>query len=128
MVEDLDMDVNILVKDTIREADGLAMSSRNAYLSPNERIVAPIVYRSLCEAREMFQQIQLGESIESSTLQEAVKTTLRRERMVSEIQYVSVDCKETMRHLTQVTRTDGAIISLAVKVGSVRLIDNILLV
>ena len=127
LVEDLDMDVHVVVKDTIREPDGLAMSSRNAYLSPAERLAAPTVYCSLCAARDQFQQLQPGESITSATLKGSVESVLRSEPLVSEIQYVSVDSKATMRPLTEVSQGEGAIISLAVKIGSVRLIDNIVL-
>jgi pantoate--beta-alanine ligase len=127
IVEDLDMDVNIVVSETIREPDGLAMSSRNAYLTPREREVAPIVYQSLCSAKELFEGLQEGESIESSTLREKVESTLKTEPLVSEVQYVAIDSKATMRPLQNVLRSEGAVISLACKVGSVRLIDNIIL-
>jgi pantoate--beta-alanine ligase len=127
IVEDLDMDVNIVVKDTVREGDGLAMSSRNAYLTAEERLAAPVVYRSLCNARKVFERLLEDESIDSSILRETVESELRNEPLISKIQYVSVDSKATMRPLTEVTRSEGAIISLACKVGSVRLIDNIVL-
>jgi len=127
IVEDLDMDVNIIVKDTIRETDGLAMSSRNAYLTATERQAAPIVYQSLCAARREFEQLRDGQVVDSSVLIQAVEAVLRREKLVSEIQYVSVDDKATMRPMTQVSRQEGAVVSLACKIGSVRLIDNIVL-
>ena len=130
IVDDLNLDVNIVVKDTIREDDGLAMSSRNAYLSADERRAAPVVYRSLCAARDLFErqrQSSEASSISATALQEAVRSVLNAEPLVSEIQYVSVDCKETMQQCENVAVTEGAIVSLACKVGSVRLIDNIVL-
>ena len=122
----MDMDVHVVIADTVREPDGLAMSSRNAYLTVEERRAAPIVYQSLCAARERFMECG-GASIESAVLRETVESVLRSEPLISEIQYVSVDSKATMRTLEHVNREDGALISVACKLGSVRLIDNILL-
>ena len=142
MVQDLDMDMEIVVKDTVREADGLAMSSRNAYLTTAERRAAPVVYRALCAAWDQWERLprtavaggggggsalSSTSSIESCELQETIKSVLGSEPLVSEIQYISVDSKATMQPLTHVSRDEGAIISLACKVGSVRLIDNIVL-
>lgn len=127
MVDDLDMNVNVNIGNTVRESDGLAMSSRNAYLTPTERSAAPIVYQSLCAAGDLFRILKAGESIDSSVLRDAVESVLRSEALVSEIHYVSIDSKSTMKTLEHVNREDGALISLACKLGSVRLIDNILL-
>lgn len=124
VVEDLNMDLDVVVMDTIREADGLAKSSRNAYLSPTERRAAPVVYRSLVAAKEAFNR---DPSVSSAELVATTRKVLQSEPLVSEIQYISVDSKATMRPISQPTKEDGAVISLACKVGSVRLIDNILL-
>jgi pantoate--beta-alanine ligase len=120
------MDVNVLVQDTIREADGLAMSSRNAYLTADERKVAPVVYRSLCSARDLFLNAP-GESISANQLREKVEQVLQSEPLVSDVLYVSVDSKATMQSCEQVQKREGALISLACRLGSVRLIDNIVL-
>lgn len=127
IVEDLNMDVNIVVKDTIREKDGLAMSSRNAYLTAEERMKAPVVYNSLCSAKTMFEQLKEGEGIPAEALKQAVQSVLQSEPLITDIQYVSVDHKATMRPVEYVDRRSGAIISLACKLGNVRLIDNIVL-
>jgi pantoate--beta-alanine ligase len=121
VVEDLDMDLNVVVMDTVREDDGLAMSSRNAYLNAEERKAAPAVYRSLCAAKDMYKR---DSGVGSSELVDAVERILRGEPLVSEIQYVSVDSQATMQPVEQVGK-EGAIVSLACKLGSVRLIDNV---
>ena len=123
IVEDLNMNLNVVVLDTVREDDGLAMSSRNAYLTDEERQVAPVVYRSLCAAKELYDKTR---NVQSSDLMNATRTVLASEPLVSEIQYISVDSKATMQPLEMVTE-EGAVISLACKVGSVRLIDNIVI-
>ena len=115
--------MNVLIMDTIREQDGLAMSSRNAYLEPEERIASSILYRSLLQAKVLHEQ---EGSVESSDLVSVVEEGLKSEPLVSEIQYISVDSKETMQPILRVDG-GGAVISIACKVGSVRLIDNIIL-
>lgn len=125
IVEDLDMDVNVIVHDTVRENDGLAMSSRNAYLTTEERKAAPVLYRSLLAAKEMF--LSSADVIPAVDLRNVVEAKLRSEPLVKEIQYVSVDNKQTMQPIQKVLRQNGAIVSIACKVGSVRLIDNMVL-
>ena len=100
------------------------MSSRNAYLTKDERKVAPIVYQSLCTARDLYHGSD--GPISAQHLQEVVESILRSEPLVTDVQYVSVDCRETMRPL-QTVGEEGAILSLACKIGSVRLIDNMVL-
>lgn len=126
IVEDLDMDVNVIVLDTIREDDGLALSSRNAYLTTEERRAAPVLYRSLCAAKELFQSVD-GDVIPAADLREVVEAELKSEPLMGEIQYVSIDNQATMQPIQKVLRQNGAIVSIACKVGSVRLIDNIVL-
>ena len=130
LVQDLDMGIDIHIMDTIREADGLAMSSRNAYLPGPERAAAPVVYRSLCAARDLyFQQSQSPKTTTTTTLalQARVRQVLAQEPLISDVLYVAVDSRETMRPLETVERGTGAIVSLACKLGGVRLIDNIIL-
>ena len=125
IVADLDMPLEISVQDTVREADGLAMSSRNAYLTLDERKVAPIVYKSLLRARELLDLSP--SSLPSAEVIRAVTEVLHTEPLVSDVQYVSVDSKETMLPLSEISKQEGAVVSLACKLGSVRLIDNIVL-
>lgn len=124
IVHDLDMDVNVMVLDTVREPDGLAMSSRNAYLSSREREAAPVVYRSLCRARDLYHS--RGGSISADILKQEVQRVLKTEPLITQVQYVTIDDRETMRPIGKVGQ-EGAVISLACKLGSVRLIDNMVL-
>lgn len=119
------MDVNVVVGDTVREPDGLAMSSRNAYLTDIERPAASIIYKSLTTAKEVWEKNPL---IESSELISIVKSVLQSEPLVSEIQYVSVESMSTMKAISRPSDSEhGATISLGCVVGKVRLIDNIVL-
>jgi len=128
LVEDLDMGIDIQIQDTVREADGLAMSSRNAYLGATERAAAPVVYRSLCAARDLYSSsTATTTTIPSADLQARVQEIIQQEPLISELLYVAVDSRETMRPLGAVEKGSGAIVSLACKLGGVRLIDNIVL-
>lgn len=127
ITQDLNIDVNIQVMKTIREHDGLAMSSRNTYLTTEERKVAPVVYESLCAAKNKYEVATVDNlCITTCRLRDVVVGVLTREPLVTEIQYVSVGCKETMRSLNEVG-SNGAIISTACQIGTVRLIDSIVL-
>jgi len=120
MSRDLDFPVEIVICPTIREPDGLAMSSRNVYLSPEERRSATVLSRGLFQAREAFSS---GER-EAQKLVKVVLDTLATEPVVK-VQYVSCADPDTLQELEgEVERT---LISLAVTVGKTRLIDNIIL-
>lgn len=125
IVEDLDMDVNVVVGETVRESDGLAKSSRNAYLTEIERPAAAIIYKSLVAARETWKD---NPSITSSELISIVRNGLESEPLVTKIQYISVESMDTMKAVSKPSDCEnGATISLGCIVGSVRLIDNIVL-
>jgi len=127
VVEDLNMDVDIVIGETVREADGLALSSRNAYLKEEERKAAPIIHRSMQKANELFQSyVSEDITVSVSQIQGVVENSLRSEPLVGEIQYISVDSRDTMLPLEEID-SKGAVLSVAVKVGAVRLIDNIIL-
>jgi pantoate--beta-alanine ligase len=135
IVNDLNLNVNVDVVSTVREDDGLALSSRNVYLTASERRAAPILFKSLCAARDAFEDQKLEEeekgsghqSMHTSVLYVAVESVLRSEPLVSDIHYISIDNRETMQSLENVILSEGAIISIACQVGNVRLIDNIVL-
>ena len=121
LAKDLNMGVEVVVMPTIREPDGLAMSSRNAQLSPEQRQAAPVVHRALCQSHLLWIQ---GER-DGDTLRDAARTVLQSESKVESIDYVSV---AGMLTLDELERVDGrAMVSTAVQMGAVRLIDNIVL-
>ena len=119
MVRDLDFDIEIVACETVREADGLAMSSRNVYLAPEERALAPLLARSLQEAAERF---RAGER-DANALRSTVLDHLSREPRI-EVEYVSLADDESLEEITG--RVEGAaLLSLAARIGSTRLIDNV---
>ena len=120
MARDLHLDSEIVVCPIVREADGLAMSSRNAYLNPDERRAATILFRALDGARA---SIARGER-DALRLTAAMRDTLRTERL-AEPEYVELVDAET---LEPVTRLRGVCLALlAVRIGAVRLIDNLMI-
>jgi len=126
MVDDMNVPVEVVIMPTVREADGLAMSSRNAYLSEEERPLASVVYKSLQAAESIYSSSTTG-TIPASQVVDAVNAVLHSEPLITDVQYVAVDNKENMQPLEEVVVGEGAVVSLAVKLGSVRLIDNIVL-
>ena len=119
MVRDLDFPIEIVVCPIVRESDGLAMSSRNVYLNPQERKAATALSLSLFKARTAFKS---GER-DAVQLREIVLDTLSHEALVK-VQYVSCADPETLQELEG--KIDHALVSLAVMIGKTRLIDNIL--
>ena len=120
MVRDLDFAVEIMVSPIVRELDGLAMSSRNAYLGPQQRKSALVLYRSLAEVKRRFDQ---GER-NAANLGEAGKHVLAQESAVR-LDYLEIVDPDTLDPLPELNRP--ALVAVAAFVGSTRLIDNILL-
>ena len=120
MARELDLDVEVVPMPTVREADGLAMSSRNAYLSAPERQAATVLWRALCRARELCE----ARERRAGVLRLAMETTIQGEPL-ARIDYVSVADAETLEEME--TLEGPAVASLAVRIGQTRLIDNILL-
>jgi pantoate--beta-alanine ligase len=119
MVRDLDLDVKIEVKPIVRDADGLALSSRNAYLGPAERKAALALTRSLKEAKIMVARGQR----KAAVLIKRMRSHLRKEPLVR-VDYVAVVDPEELEPLSLIE--DEALIALAVFVGRTRLIDNVM--
>ena len=120
MVRDLNIPVEILVAPIVREPDGLAMSSRNAYLDPQQRQQALVLSRSLQRVQEIFQQ---GER-SAAQLVAAGRQLLAEEPSVR-IDYLSVVDPESLEPVPEVKR--DALLAVAAYVGSTRLIDNVVL-
>jgi pantoate--beta-alanine ligase len=117
MARDLALPIEVIGLPTVREADGLAMSSRNVHLSPDERAAAPVVRRALLAARARW---EAGER-SGEALRETMRLELAGEPLASP-DYVSAADGTTLEELD---RVDGpALLSMAVRFGSTRLIDN----
>ena len=117
LVEDLNMGVEIVGYPIVREEDGLAMSSRNAYLSPAERRAAVCLSRALCRAEGLFQR---GEK-SAAALVRCARAELEREPL-AHVEYAMLRDAAT---LDEVARIDApAVLALAVRIGRARLIDN----
>ena len=123
MNADLNLGVDVVTMPTIRESDGLAMSSRNAYLTPEQRAAAPVVYRALCAAESLW---QAGER-DAGRLQSAALTVLESEPLVSGVDYVSAVDADTMAAVDAVSDGRRVMVATAAMVGAVRLIDNVVL-
>ncbi len=120
MVKDLDLDVNIEVMSIVRDDDGLALSSRNAYLTPEERKAALCLSKSLGEAQAM---IEKGERGAKAILNKMIDVIGKEP--LAKIDYIEIVDKENLNPLS---RIEGeALIALAVFIGDVRLIDNTLI-
>jgi pantoate--beta-alanine ligase len=117
---DLNMNLEIVVCPTVRETDGLAMSSRNVYLNPEERAQAPVIYQALSTALEMW---SVGER-DTGELRQAIADLIQRQPL-AKIEYISIADALTLQELDKAI--PPALVSLAVKFGKTRLIDNILL-
>ncbi len=120
ITEDLNIGVDIVVCPTVREYDGLAMSSRNAYLSPEERKSAGAIYRALQAAAAILKS---GSGTVSESVS-AMKSVLSAEPLISEIQYSGIYDPLTLAEAVDAGKEK--LIAAAVKIGRTRLIDNIL--
>jgi len=118
MTRDLNFPIEIVVCPTMREPDGLAMSSRNVYLNPEERKAAVVLSRGLFKAKSAFES---GEH-EADRLRRMVLDTLATEPLVK-VQYVSCADPDGLQELEG--KLERGLISLAVTIGKTRLIDNI---
>jgi pantoate--beta-alanine ligase len=118
MATGLDLDVEVVVLPTVREKDGLAMSSRNSYLGRDERRVAATIWRALSEGGRLFRSGQR----DAAVLQGAVRGTLLEEPGLS-IDYVEIVDPDDLRPRTVVE--NRTVILVAVRVGRTRLIDNL---
>lgn len=121
MVRDLNMPVRIVTRPTVREADGLAMSSRNVYLTPEERGQAPELRRGLQLARDRAR----GGELDAAKLRQAVLEYWASHLPLGRLDYLSIVDADTLQPLEQLN--GNALMAAAVRLGKARLIDNILL-
>jgi len=119
LVQDLALPVDIVPLPTVREAGGLAMSSRNVYLSPEERVAASAIPRTLFAALERFRSGERAAAAFRELVQRTLTTTPVR------LEYVSVSDLETFQEVEYVERP--ALLLVAAWIGTTRLIDNVLL-
>jgi len=120
MVEDLNMTIKIKVMPIIREKDGLAMSSRNLYLSPQERKQAPSLYRSLKLAKSLYRN---GER-NSKNIKKSMRNEILKHPHVK-IDYVSIVDMKKLKPLNRIS--NKVLVAVAAKIGKTRLIDNTIL-
>lgn len=118
MVRDLNFDVQIVICPIVRESDGLAMSSRNAYLTPEQRKQATVLYRALMRVQSL---VDRGEA--SSARLHVAGTQVMAEESAVKLDYFEIVNRETLDPVSGVF--NGALIAVAAYVGSTRLIDNI---
>lgn len=117
MVADLNMDLEVVVVPTVKETDGLAMSSRNVYLSPKERQAATVLFKALTLARQLSKS---GER-DAEKIRWQMAALIQKEPL-ARVDYVSIADAQTLQELDFLDRP--AVASLAVRIGKTRLIDN----
>jgi pantoate--beta-alanine ligase len=120
MVADLNMSLKIVVCPTVREKTGLAMSSRNHYLTPQEKIDVACLYKSLRKAKQMV----------SAGIMDAKKIIAQMRKIITaaasaKIEYIEIVDAETLCPIKKIDRP--ALVALAVRIGRTRLIDNIII-
>jgi pantoate--beta-alanine ligase len=120
MVKDLNFNIDIIIGPVVREADGLAMSSRNNYLSPRERQEAPILFRALETAKSLIKYGNLNADEIRLKIRQIISSTPS-----AEIDYIGIVDSETLEPVD--TISPDSLIALAVYIGKTRLIDNIII-
>ena len=119
MVRDLDLNCEIVPCDIVREADGLAMSSRNVYLTPEQRAAAPVIRRALLRARDAY----LAGERDPNALRTLVQRKLAAEPL-GQVEYISLADDVTLEELESAIR-GPALLSTVVRFGPTRLLDNL---
>jgi pantoate--beta-alanine ligase len=122
LVHDLNFDMEIVVVPTVRESDGLAMSSRNVYLSERQRGEATVLYRSLKLAEKLLLS---GETDPDLVIHEMKELIIRDSG--GEVEYISIADSGTLEDLKEIVSGREILVSLAVRFGATRLIDNCIL-
>ena len=120
MTRDLNFPIEIVICPIVREPDGLAMSSRNVYLDPEQRKAATVLFRSLSAAKDLYD----GGERDAETIRGKMKEVLGGEPL-ADVQYVSCADYDTLEELDEIR--EKALLSMAVFIGKTRLIDNFVL-
>jgi pantoate--beta-alanine ligase len=127
MVRELNLDMKIITGETTREPDGLAMSSRNVYLSEEQRTDAPVLYKALQYAKR---KIDEGYNRDIDFLSHQMYKLIKSRASVTNIDYISFNDNgnlKTINSLKDIAKNSKILVSLAVRFGKIRLIDNILI-
>ena len=119
LVEDLNLGARVIVYPTVREADGLALSSRNVFLTPGQRRAAPVLFQALKAGRAAIRDGVLS----GSKIRQIMRTALSAEPMVR-LGYLAVCDPDTLEPLARIR--DRAVLLGAIRIGRIRLIDNLL--
>ena len=122
LVRDLAFDIEVVVLPTVREPTGLALSSRNAYLTEEQHSAAGVLYRALSQAKEVYME---GER-NPKRMAEVVRTQVEAEPL-TRLEYVGVVDAETMEKFDRIPEDRSVLIALAARVGRTRLIDNVVI-
>jgi pantoate--beta-alanine ligase len=122
LVRDLAFDTEVVVLPTVREQSGLALSSRNAYLTDEQRSAAGVIYRALSQAKEVYME---GER-NPKRVAEVVRSQVEAEPL-ARLEYVGVVDAETMEKFDRIPEERPVLIALAARVGKTRLIDNVVI-
>lgn len=119
MVRDLNFDIEIIVAPIVRESDGLAMSSRNVYLSETERKDATVLYQSLKLAEKLVKEGERNPQNIISQMEELIKS-----KPTAKIDYVAIVDPNTLERVEKLEESKEYLVAIAVRIGSTRLIDN----
>ena len=119
LIRDLNLGIDLVVVPTVRDPDGLALSSRNAYLTAAQRAAAPVLYRALQRAEQLF----AAGVVDAEVLRQEVRRVLAEEPLIDGVDYLSVAAADTLAELD--TLQGRAMVSAAVRFGTTRLIDNV---
>ncbi len=128
MAADLNLNQKIIIGPTLRESDGLAMSSRNVYLTKAQRSDAPYLYKALQYAKRKIEYRNYNRDI--SFLKHQMQKLIQSRAAVTKIDYISFNNSKSLEQvnsLNEIKKTKEIVVSLAVRFGKVRLIDNILI-
>jgi pantoate--beta-alanine ligase len=121
MARDLNLPAEVVICPTLRDPDGFALSSRNIYLSDNERAAAPVLYKALNEAARLLKEDGATPEVANKKMQ----SILKDEPLVAEVQYIGCYDPASLKWLEEFK--GKALLAGAIKIGSTRLIDNIVL-